>query len=425
MKRTVVFFILFMFIFCFESFAKGVFDKTINYNYTYKIENPPQPAPVDKPVIEPPDRKPVNNSPIDKPITEPSSPGERINVNSDFANFNDNREPITKAKYYLSKTFILRMEDKKDSNEVLLNDGMVVIKRKESKPNEIVFPNDREGVYQNSIGNSYFDILFKQDDQPNDQQPILRFTRIPQLDNFILASVKLNNEWRSFRSMDGEPIILQIYGKDERDHILSAGAKTTSVSSKPSVPEPPKPTTPKDNNKKVISRNIIADGSLNMDSVFRYIKSKNNNPVLSDAKIKELIQTYFTEAGLEKVNHDIAIAQMLYYTNFLKKENIKTTYNYGGIDKKGAKWNYKQWNGSFPNMKIGVRAHIQHLRYYSNPRLINTKFDNVDPRKHLFGKDQGKIHTLDQLFIKWTGSASYSEQYKRSINNILNELYAL
>jgi len=421
MKRTIVFFILFMFIFCFESFAKGVFDKTITYNYTYEIKNPPQPTPI----VDPPIR-PTVDPPIDPIEPKPSSPGERINVNSDFANFNDNREPITKAKYYLSKTFILRIEDKKDSNEVSLNDGMVVIKRKESKPNEIVFHNDREGVYQNSIGNSYFDILFKQDDQPNDQQPILRFARIPQLDNFILASVKLNNEWRSFRSTDGEPIILQIYGKDERDHIISAGAKTTSVSSKPSVLDQPKPTTTNNNNnKKVISRNIIADGSLNMDSIFRYIKSKNNNPVLSDAKIKELIQTYFTEAGLEKVNHDIAIAQMLYYTNFLKKENIKTTYNYGGIDKKGAKWNYKQWNGSFPNMKIGVRAHIQHLRYYSNPMLINTKFDNVDPRKHLFGKDQGKIHTLDQLFIKWTGSANYADQYKRSINNILNELYAL
>jgi hypothetical protein len=45
---------------------------------------------------------------------------------------------------------------------------------------------------------------------------------------------------------------------------------------------------------------------------------------------------YFEEAKYEGVNVDIAIAQMLYWTdNFLKRDRVEKTCNYGGLSNIG------------------------------------------------------------------------------------------
>jgi len=159
--------------------------------------------------------------------------------------------------------------------------------------------------------------------------------------------------------------------------------------------------------------NIIGQGTLNVNGVIDYIRVRNRNPVLNEANIRRLVTLYIDEAAKEEVNHDIAIAQMLFWTAFLSSRQRVESNNFAGLSRT------QNWNGSFPNMERGVKAHIQHLRGYARQTLKNPN-DNVNPRWDNIAHLRGTVNTFEQLYHRWTQN---TDRYRLNINIILSNLY--
>jgi hypothetical protein len=157
---------------------------------------------------------------------------------------------------------------------------------------------------------------------------------------------------------------------------------------------------------------IESQGTLAKSTVISYIK--NLNPAISGSDVENLIDTYFKEAEKEGINHDLAIAQMLFITKSLTKKALTDVHNYAGlniVNKKAVRFN---------SMAEGVRAHIQHLKGYSSSiKSSELKEPLVDPRWSILDPFRGKIKILDELSVKW---APGNSEYAGNIENIMNEM---
>jgi len=153
-------------------------------------------------------------------------------------------------------------------------------------------------------------------------------------------------------------------------------------------------------------------GSLERNKIIAYIKSQNSS--LKESDIEKLIGAYIEEAAFENINHDIAIAQMLHATNFLKNRRRVSSHNYAGLIE------LPNWNGRFASMTEGVRAHIQHIKGYSGAAMNRQQI--VDPRYNVLVnlKYSGTVKTFDQLYERWTANP---ENYKKNIEKILDGLF--
>ena len=131
------------------------------------------------------------------------------------------------------------------------------------------------------------------------------------------------------------------------------------------------------------------------DQMVKFINSRNQNPKLN-CTVREIVQIYYEEAGLEKIRADVALCQAIKETG---------TWNYGG-DVLPEQNNYcglgatgnKEKGAYFESPRIGVRAHIQHLLAYASKQKPKTEI--VDPRYELIEKFR------PQIFGKiknWTG----------------------
>jgi hypothetical protein len=165
------------------------------------------------------------------------------------------------------------------------------------------------------------------------------------------------------------------------------------------------------------SRNIIARGSVTERGIAAYARSQN--PSVNTGTLNRLIGIYFREAENEGVNSDIAIAQMLYATNYLRNQRV-TAHNYGGLSPTPG------WNGRFPHylndgMTEGVRAHIQHLKGYASRAPLQNR--NVDPRYDILAGlgYLGSARIFDDLYRLWSENPNYGNEIER----ILNGLYRL
>lgn len=139
-----------------------------------------------------------------------------------------------------------------------------------------------------------------------------------------------------------------------------------------------------------------------------------HNPGVNIRQALNLAQIYIEEAGMEGINHDIAFAQMCLETGFLKfGGSVKPNqYNFCGL---GATNNFEKGD-SFSSVRIGIRAHIQHLKAYADHRKIKT--DLVDNRFKFIAR--GSAQTIQDLTGKW----AVDPQYGSKINRLLKNLYA-
>jgi len=184
----------------------------------------------------------------------------------------------------------------------------------------------------------------------------------------------------------------------------------------PSAPQPPPPVNDGVKRQQNIrTANLMGKGSVSGDSVFNFVKNKTKSPVISDNEIKTLIGLYIEEAAFEEVNHDIAIAQMLYMTSILGNPDYVANNNFAGLTPVRGKWE----DGKFPTMREGVRAHIQQLRGYARENLNRSEI--VTPRWNMISDFRGSITTLDELSERWS---SNPVRYKENIEKILSELYS-
>jgi len=124
--------------------------------------------------------------------------------------------------------------------------------------------------------------------------------------------------------------------------------------------------------------------------------------------IIDVVETYFIEAEFENINRDIAIAQMLYATDYLNDVQRTAVYNYSGM-----------LNEGFCNKTTGIRAHIQHLKFYATGELVDNK-RNVDPRYPVLKAKQylGKVKTLEDLCKKWSETPEYLSNIRSKLDEI-------
>jgi hypothetical protein len=138
------------------------------------------------------------------------------------------------------------------------------------------------------------------------------------------------------------------------------------------------------------------------------------NPGIDAGYIEDLALYYTEEAAQEGVNHDIAFAQMCLETGFLRYGGLVTPEmnNFCGLGSIGPGRPGEQ----FPSPRMGIRAHIQHLKAYATEAPLRQ--DLVDPRYRYVR--YGSAPTLDGL----TGSWAVDREYSQKIRYILERLYA-
>ena len=158
-----------------------------------------------------------------------------------------------------------------------------------------------------------------------------------------------------------------------------------------------------------VNDKIFSSGSISPETLAQFLYSGNTE--LGDELVKEFATIYIEEAEYEGINWDVAFVQMCLETGFLKYGGLVdiTQNNFCGLgsfnNRKGA---------SFPTIREGVRAHIQHLKAYSSTE--NLKNTLLDPRFH-FVKRGSAVKVAD-LAGKWAEDPHYGLK----LNTLLNEI---
>jgi hypothetical protein len=130
-------------------------------------------------------------------------------------------------------------------------------------------------------------------------------------------------------------------------------------------------------------------------------------------RFPEIIKLYLEEATIEGVNHDVAFCQMCLETDFLRFGGVIKTKdnNFAGLATVGGSAEIAM----FSSPRIGVRAHIQHLKAYgSREPLVQVK---VDPRFDLITR--GIAPTLEQLSGRWSDDLHYGDR----VSTLIQRLY--
>ena len=137
--------------------------------------------------------------------------------------------------------------------------------------------------------------------------------------------------------------------------------------------------------------------------------------------IEEFAKIFYEEANAEGVRAEIAFAQCMKETGFLKYggDVLPNQYNYAGIGATGA-----VHGAAFEDVRTGIRAQIQHLKAYaSNSKLVN---DCVDPRFDLVKRNSAEY--VEWLGIQenpnglgWASAKNYGYSIVKMVNVLLSK----
>jgi len=349
-------------------------------------------------------------------------PADRIPVKSEFIDallrIQGNSDNVNLIKYYLSKPFTLIIDQQQKIVVIGINgDGTVNI-NPPSPAEPINFSADSAGKLVEIDRTKGLLIYFE------DYKIYLRFRKNAQ-DSFELYSVVYLESYNI--RFNVEPPQLNISGKDYRNIITETEGHVSLSAS--SIDQ--QQYSGGNDDRQIFQRNTVSFNGGNLQSgdsrtyliesngyatqrgIIEYLRSKKGYLIDSDIA---LIEKYLDEAGREGVNHDIAIAQMLFWTDFMRNRERMAAGNYGGLSRTGG------WNGIFPyqmsdGMTEGVRAHIQHLKLYSNAKLNQ---QNVDPRYNVLRDNNyiGRFSTAQEIFRVWSQSGSYGSSVLEIIDNL-------
>jgi N-acetylmuramoyl-L-alanine amidase len=157
---------------------------------------------------------------------------------------------------------------------------------------------------------------------------------------------------------------------------------------------------------------IMGSGSTTEVQLMLFLRSNNENALTA---FPDLAKLYREEATIEGVNYDIAFSQMCLETNFLRfGNNIRSTQNnFGGLAAIGEDTD----SASFASVRIGVRAHVQHLKAYASTEPLVQEV--VDPR---FGfVTRGIAPEIDKLGGRWAADILYGSK----ISALVRRLYEI
>jgi N-acetylmuramoyl-L-alanine amidase len=130
-------------------------------------------------------------------------------------------------------------------------------------------------------------------------------------------------------------------------------------------------------------------------------------------RFPEIIKLYLEEAAIEGVNHEVAFCQMCLETDFLRFGGIVKAKdnNFAGLATVGGTAEI----ATFSSPRMGVRAHIQHLKAYaSREPLVQVK---VDPRFDVITR--GIAPSIADLSGRWSDDL----QYGHRISTLIQRLY--
>ena len=137
--------------------------------------------------------------------------------------------------------------------------------------------------------------------------------------------------------------------------------------------------------------------------------------------INQFAQIFYEEATAEGVRAEVAFTQCMKETGFLKYggDVLPNQYNFAGIGATGA-----VHGASFSNVRMGVRAQIQHLKAYGSISPLTNPC--VDPRFNLVKR--GSAQYEEWLGIKenpngygWATSKNYGHDIVGMVNSLLKK----
>ena len=137
--------------------------------------------------------------------------------------------------------------------------------------------------------------------------------------------------------------------------------------------------------------------------------------------INQFAQIFYEEATAEGVRAEVAFTQCMKETGFLKYggDVLPNQYNFAGIGATGA-----VHGASFSNVRMGIRAQIQHLKAYGSISPLTNQC--VDPRFNLVKR--GSAQYVEWLGIKenpngygWATSKSYGHDIVNMVNVLLRK----
>ncbi|MBD2664074.1 cell wall hydrolase/autolysin [Richelia sinica FACHB-800] len=143
---------------------------------------------------------------------------------------------------------------------------------------------------------------------------------------------------------------------------------------------------------------IIANGHTTELQLQLFLQKNNENGLM---KFPDLPKLYREEGAIEGVNYDIAFCQMCLETDFLRfGGDLKPEQNnFAGLGSIGG----GSEAATFPSARIGVRAHIQHLKAYAS--LEPLVKEEVDPRFRFVTR--GIAPSIEQLSGRWSADLDY------------------
>lgn len=162
----------------------------------------------------------------------------------------------------------------------------------------------------------------------------------------------------------------------------------------------------------------------------KYYQSKASFPDFyknNDSEVKSLndfVKVYYQEAQAENVKAEVAFAQMIHETNWLRYGGrVKIgQYNFAGLGATDGTTD----SGSFPSVRLGIRAQIQHLKAYgdknasvntlANP-LIDNRFKYVTKGSAEYVEWLGQKENPQGL--GWATQVGYGNTIRNTINKIL------
>lgn len=136
--------------------------------------------------------------------------------------------------------------------------------------------------------------------------------------------------------------------------------------------------------------------------------------------IEQFAQIIYEEAQAEGVRAEVVFAQCMLETGFLKYggDVLPNQYNFAGIGATGA-----VHGASFENVRVGVRAHVQHLKAYAS--LDGLTQQCVDPRFNLVAR--GCAQYVEWLGMKenpkgygWASAKNYGPNVVNMVINLLS-----
>jgi hypothetical protein len=317
------------------------------------------------------------------------------------------RNNLTEADYYLSKSFTMNINDQNivktefikgvyTVNEEIKFPKTIKFKYGETKgnlDNILDFPRGCEVLYINFLK----------------EKTRLKFARNIYKNRFELISAMFDAKNYIFRFPDDPPYLivkadLNIFSTYEIQAFPFSDGRNFHQDRKANAPS---------SGVRYGGINIIGQGSLNKTTIISYIKHRNI--YASHRVIEDIIDMYFLAAERERINPDIPIVQMCLTTKFLSNENILKTHNYAGFS------STQELPVVFYGMRQGITAHIQHLKgYASNARAADLAEPLADPRWNILDPVRGTVHTLEDLSRRW--APSNPRAYENDIKDIIYEM---